>query len=314
MTPACRRCDSPYEPEDLRCPVCSLPTPSNVQPRSETLARILRCHGCGAAVSYDPEIQAPKCDFCGSVMEVEVPVDPVEQAEFLLEFQVDARAAREALGRWLGSRGFFRPSDLRQASTIRGLQPLWWVGWVFRATVRVAWAADSNAGARRSDWAPHAGERMVELERVVVPASRGLTEAECSALISGYDLSTAIPATQTRSEGSVERFTVQRSSARQIVARALERVAARVVSHDVPGSTQRKLRVSVLPRRLETERYAFPAYVLAYRYRDRLYRAIVHGQDPSRIVGTAPWAWGRIATVALGVIVLLVAFVWLVGR
>jgi len=37
--------------------------------------------------------------------------------------------------------------------------------------------------------------------------------------------------------------------------------------------SQRKLSVAVLPRRLGSERLAFPAYVLAYRYRDKLYRA-----------------------------------------
>ncbi len=314
MTASCERCESPYETEDLRCPVCALPTPREVRPAAETLAAILRCHGCGAAVSYDPSARAPRCDFCDSVMEVEVPADPVEQAERFLAFRVTPQEARAALRAWLGSRGFLRPSDLREGAAIRELSPLWWVGWVFDATVRVTWAADSDAGARASGWAPHAGEETLELRRVVVPGSRGLTETECRALIDAYDLSGTSATPDASITATVERFTVQRSSVRRIVAQALERVAVRAVSDAVPGKRVRNVKVSVLPRRLQTVRHAFPAYVLAYRYRDRLYRAIVHGQDARRVLGTAPVAWGRVIAVLATLVVAIVLLVLLAQR
>ena len=45
-------------------------------------------------------------------MEVETPEDPVEQAEHFVRFRVSSQDAHGALKQWLGSRGFFRPSDL----------------------------------------------------------------------------------------------------------------------------------------------------------------------------------------------------------
>ena len=93
---------------------------------------------------------------------------------------------------------------------------------------------------------------------------------------------------------------------------ALRNVAAAHAAAQVPGSTHRNLRVEVLPTRLDTQHLGFPAYVLAYRYRERLYRAIVHGQDPSCVIGSAPWAVGRIVLVVLGAIGLLVLVVVLV--
>ena len=42
---------------------------------------------------------------------------------------------------------------------------------------------------------------------------------------------------------------------------------------------------------------AFPAWVLAYRYKDRLYRTVLSGQDPSCLKGEAPYSAFRIAAV-----------------
>ena len=146
----CRRCHSPIEAGDLRCAVCSLPTPALAHASAATKVELLRCEGCGAAVSYDIKAQAPKCSFCDSVMHVETPEDPLEEASGSLPFAIDDDAAREGLRRWLGTLGFFRPGDLQSSATINELKPLWWVGWVFDAQVLVSWAADSEDGSRRA--------------------------------------------------------------------------------------------------------------------------------------------------------------------
>ncbi len=303
----CRRCESPLEPEDLRCAVCALPAPSLPVEAgvSEVVAQILRCHGCGAAVRYSAEVGAPRCDFCGSVMELETPEDPVEQAERFVPFCVSEAEAREALQAWLGGLGFFRPRDLQARAAVDGLKPLWWVGWMFEAEATVCWAADSNEGSGRSAWAPHSGRFDMTVRNVVVPASVGLHDDECRELVEDYDLRRVDDAPRGYEGATVEQFTVQRSAVRQIIARALEGEAqTRCIPH-IPGSRHRNVRVSVLPARLGSTHYAFPAYVLAYRYEDKLYRAIVHGQNPDCVLGDAPLSWGRIVGVALGVLALV---------
>lgn len=311
MTAApCRRCESPLASSDLRCAICGLPSVEPDEPSDGEVAQVLRCNGCGAAVAWRAEVQAPRCDFCGAVMEVETPEDPIEQAEAFVRFRVTADQARAALSEWLGSRGFFRPSDLRVEAKIRELRPLWWAGWTFDADVLLSWAADSNAGARRSGWAPHAGQARVEMRCVVVPASRGLEVDECEALVPFYDVSDATPRPEPGWEdATVEQFVLQRSSARQLLVQALRGVAADHAVDRIPGSKHRNLKVEVLPTRLDTRHLAFPAYVLAYRYRDRVYRAIVHGQNPEVVIGTAPWAVGRIVGVVLGVLALVAVVV-----
>lgn len=302
----CARCQTPLEAGDLRCAICSLPTPVEHGARSAVEAEVLRCDECGAAVSYDVHAQAPRCAFCGSVMHLERSEDPMEEAQGYLPFQVDPATAQQALRAWLSSRGFFRPSDLATASAVHALRPLFWVAWVFDCESLVSWTADSDHGARSSSWAPHAGQSTLSLSSVLVSASRGLSQAETAALTPRFDLRTMQPTPQRMEGAVVERFDVQRSTARAILAAAIQGTAASHAQRWIPGRTYRNLRVAVLLRRLTTRRLALPSYVLAYRYREKLYRVVVHGQDPRCIVGDSPVSIAKILLVVGGVIAALV--------
>ncbi len=311
---ACARCHCALEQGDLRCAVCGFSAPVATSRATQVEARVLRCTSCGAAVRYDIEARAPRCAFCGSVMHVEGILDPLEQTEWYLQFSVPPDAARDAVRGWMRGLGFFRPSDLVSESTVEKVEPLYWVGWSFDGTARVTWTADSNSGAGRSAWAPHAGALDVAFERVLVSASRGLSAGETRALTPSYDL-TRSAREPYAPEGTVtEQFDVQRSSARERIVEAAEGVALeRVKSGEIPGSRFRNVHVSALLASLRTNRCAFPAYVLAYRYRGELYRAVVSGQNAACIVGTAPYSWWKIAAVATGVVAVLAAVVALLA-
>ena len=80
----CDRCESRIEAGDLRCPICNLTCPeTQPEDRPETAVDVLRCSGCGAAMTYDVRQLAAACAFCGSVLEIEHPNDPNEEARRL---------------------------------------------------------------------------------------------------------------------------------------------------------------------------------------------------------------------------------------
>jgi hypothetical protein len=299
----CERCQSLLEAEDLRCPICSHATPRVARADSPTAqVEILRCSGCGAAMSYEVTARASACAFCGSTIEVEVPDDPTEETERFVPFSIDHAAAERAFRNWLGGLGWFRPSNLRSVSTLESLQPLWWVGWVADAVAKVSWTVDSDAGRRRADWAPHAGQTDLEFEDLVVSASRGLSSTETEALFPSYDLDSAaeLP-TRAGGRATIERFDLPRSAARQQVLAMIGRVVEqRLEAGHLPGKRFRNLNTELVLRRLTSRRYAFPCYVLAYRYRGRLYRLVISGQDAGCLLGTAPYSKGKIIAAVLG--------------
>ena len=312
----CDRCDSPVERDDLRCPICSQATPDIAQAdRSEAKVEVLRCSGCGAAVSYSAKARAPKCAFCGSVMHLETSSDPMEQTERFLPFSIDRDRAVGAYRQWLRGLGLFRPSDLTKAARLESLKALWWVGWVFEADALVSWAADSNPGTREAPWAPHAGQLEMPFRDILVPATRGLSESEATRLTSSYRLDTARDEPESaEGETIVEQFDVRRSFAREQVSDAMRRLAEqRVEDGQIPGSRFRKLKAAILLRRLVTLRYAFPAYVVAYRYRGRLFRTVISGQDAACVLGRAPYSVWKILG-AIGAAFLAMALIgWILS-
>lgn len=308
----CPRCDSPLEIGDLRCSICGQAAP-NLK-NSEALrvsVKLLRCQGCGAAITYDPDLQAPACSFCGDVLEVETNDDPMEQTQWYLPMTVSVDEARLALRDWLGSRGWFQPSDLSSASKLTEIKPLWWVAWVCDAEALVSWSADSNAGTGRSAWAPHAGQNPINFKRLLISGSRGLMPKESDAITPALRLETAMEfPTGGGEHPTLERFDVSRSQARQQIAAAIDAsAAARVEQQFVPGTRFRNVHVSIVLRELVTRRYSFPAYVLAYRYRSELYRVVICGQNARYVIGSSPFSYTKLFLLIGGVtIVLCLAF------
>lgn len=309
----CTRCDTPIEDGDLRCAVCALPVPAAAHVADQARSQILRCTECGAAIGFDANKQAPACGFCGAVMKVEQPADPIEVATLRVPFAVDREGATRSLRVWLGQRGFFAPKTLKDEAVFESLTPLCWAAWIVNARAAVSWTADSDAGSNRSDWAPHAGVTSVDFGNLAIPASRGLTQSECAMLVPYYDLGKVVEIGRGTVPGEepamTESFDAQRSAARDMVRRAIEATAKVRIKPEIPGRRVRNIHVSCLLQGQSTDRVALPAWVLAYRYRGSPYRAIVHGQRPELVFGTAPTDWVKVMLLVLAIAAAIAAIV-----
>lgn len=312
---ACTRCDAAIEEGDLRCPICALPVPAARNPQAlVNRAQILRCTECAAAIAYSADAQAPRCAFCGATMKVEVPVDPIEVAQLRIPFKVTREEASASLRGWLGKRGFFAPKTLKDEAVLESLTPLCWAGWLVNATASVAWAADSDADSHRSAWAPHSGQVSMSFNNIVVPASRGLDHEECRLLIPYYDLRDVVHVDRPDTvESTVESFDAQRSAARKLVQESIELTAKVRVEEHIPGRRFRNVHVACLLEGQKTDRVALPAWVLAYRYRDTPYRAIVHGQRNEVVFGSSPKDWVKIMMLVIGILIVVAAIAALLG-
>jgi len=310
----CRRCDSAITTDDLRCPVCNLTCPaSKPEDRPTTEVEILRCSGCGAAMTYVVKKRASSCAFCGSVLEIEHPADPLEEARVLLPFTINRDRARSAFRVWLGSLGWFRPGDLVSDARLETIQPLRWVGWIFDARATVSWAADTDHDSRRSDWAPHAGRAELEFDDVVVPATRGLSHTEALHLVPSYDSNPQAGVSDLVDDATLERFDLPRSAARRRLIESVEQLSPRrLTTRHIPGNRVRNLHTSTTLRGLAARRVAFPAWVLAYRYKNRLFRTVLSGQDEGRLMGDAPYSKARVFGVIAAVTATVLAVLALI--
>lgn len=297
----CGRCSSVIEAGDLRCPVCFLALPGNASSDAATRVEVLRCETCGAAMKYSAAAKAPHCAFCGGVLKLEEFIDPEEQIERRLPFTVTRSVAVDVYQQWTRRQGFFRPFNFASRATLESLRAVWWPAWMVEARAVATWTADSDAGAQKAKWAPHAGELQSDFDDLIISASRGLTSEECARLVVSYNLtrlasvSAAVP-----SDAEVERFDMPRSFARATIVGAIrKRTEARILAGEVPGSRFRNLHTAIHLRGLSTRRVALPAYVIAYRYRGRLHRTVISGADPTCVIGEAPRSLGKLVVLII---------------
>jgi len=316
VLPHCERCGSAIEAGDLRCPVCYRAVLQASGDREPSIRiHVLRCSSCGAAMEYRARVQSPQCAFCASVLKIEQQTDPMEQTEQYLPFTVDRQTALAVYRRWLSRQGFFRPSNLASAARLESLRALWWVGWAVDAKAVVTWTVDSNDGARRASWAPHAGELETVFDGIVIPATRGLSPVECAKLIPTYVLTSGVQPLETEGISAVrERFATSRSVARGRIVEVIARMAeGRIKGRGAPGIRFCNFHAAIHLRGLVTRRIAFPAYAIAYRYGGRLYRSVISGQDSACIVGQLPHSLAKLAVVIVLICAGLVAMGLIVG-
>ncbi len=310
----CTVCGALLDEEDLFCPNCGTEAPlppGDQKPLPvHMLTHNFQCQGCGASMSYDASAQNLRCPFCGSERMDQQRDAKQLSAERIVPFAVDREAATALLRKWLGT-GFWRPGDLAASSVVTAMTPVLVPYWVFQARALAFWTADSSetpVGAR-GDWFPLFGEHRGSYAGLLIGASGALTPAETESLCP-FDLSAAQPYDAVDTENMiVEQFRVQRKYARPLASQGLENLVQRDCQEYVPGRC-RNLKVNVKLEGLSSTTVLLPVWIMAYRYRDQLYRFLANGQT-GRVTGQAPVSWKKVFA-ASAVVVLLVFLLFLI--
>jgi len=321
----CSVCGALLDEEDLFCANCGTEAPRSEDARdSEEKASDqqtfeakfnFECQGCGASMSYDASAQTLRCPFCGSEKLEERKDTKMLRPEWVVPFAIRQDDAMTRLRQWLGS-SFWRPGDLAQAAVVTGLKQVYVPYWIFAAHVFTYWTADTSQtpiGAR-GDWCPMAGENRASYSGLLVGASSVLTPAETKA-IQPFDLSAAVPPEQIDLDNVVyEQFRVQRKYARPLAQSGLENQERQTCRQFVPGNC-RNLKVNVRAEGLTGDPGLLPVWIMAYKYKGRLYRFLVNGQN-GQCTGSAPTSYSKIAAVvgiAIGLILIAALCAGIVG-
>jgi hypothetical protein len=313
--PRCEKCRELLDEGDLFCPSCGHEAPlSGTHPEDEPAGRIevhrFECPGCGATLTWELEAQGLCCAFCGRRELEEREAVRLPPPRWAVPFQIDHARASTLFREWLG-RGFFRPRDLRKASTLTQVRGVYLPYWSFSADCHFYWTADSDAtppGAK-AEWAPRFGEHATRYEHLLVPASGALTSYETGKL-GIWDLTQAVPwSPELVRDVPSEAFSVTRKRARPLALAELEKRVRADTGPKIPGHRRRNVKVNPLYARIEGWPVLVPVWILAYSYRTRSYRFLVNGQN-GKIEGTAPVSLWRLLVVAglvlLGLILLVV--------
>ena len=316
----CGVCRCYMDDEDLFCANCG-----TENPHADAAAKRLEhapshysfdCTTCGASMSYDASAQALRCPFCGSTkMEKREGVRTI-QPDAVVPLTISRNHAESILRQWLG-KGFWRPADAAQASSIGEMAAVYVPYWVFEAEAFTMWTADSSPAppGSRGDWYPLSGQNRSVYVDVLVGGSSILTPNETSSIIP-FDLSTAVPAPSIDLTNEiVETFRVPRKLARPLARGAVESLEMNACQRQVPNRC-RNMQVNVKIESMRGRPMLLPVWILAYRYKDNLYRVLINAQS-GKIAGVAPFSYNKLGVILLivgAVIALLILIAFLASQ
>ena len=257
-------------------------------------------------MSYDASAGSLRCPFCGCEQLEQQADSKTLAAERVVPFAHQQHDAVSSMQQWLG-RGFWRPGDLAKNAVVVDMTAVYVPYWVFRGWTKTNWTADTSQtpiGAR-GDWFPMTGEHHGSHEGLLVGASGALTPAE-TAEICPFDMGRAANSDDVDLDNvTVERFNVPRKYARPIARRGMEQRDAQACDAQYVPGTCRNLQVNTLVEGMSSEPVLLPVWIMAYRYRDKVFRFLVNGQT-GKCSGQAPVSQMKIAAV-VGAVLLVIA-------
>jgi hypothetical protein len=290
------------------------------------------CKNCGAQVVYEPTRTTLRCAFCDSEYVVESEVSPSallgEEAagaeRWIIPFALDRDAAGERYKEWIG-KGFWAPKDLSVSAKLDKMEGLYIPSWLFEYEAESAWHGKYSqteyrtVTKTRTD--PETGETETYTERepyqvwfpksgthfgrylLPVPASKGITQEEAERL-SEVSLDQLKPFDESYLAGwQAEVAEVSEVAAKERAEERIRELERRACSREVE-------RLEGCSTRLEhkSTRFLFlPVFVMAYTYKDKLYRVLIDGRD-GKIQGEKPTSKVKVA-IAVGIGALLIALI-----
>jgi DNA-directed RNA polymerase subunit RPC12/RpoP len=290
--------------------------------------RALLCKSCGARVALGDKDTAAHCVFCGSSnVLAQAHNRNAIRPESLVPLDVSRAAVEQAFRRW--AKGlWFRPTSLQHARLDAAIG-VYLPFWTFDAVVHSDWSADAGyyyyvavprpvmvggkmrirmVQERRVRWVPKWGARDDAYDDLLVLASRGV-DPSLAAKLGQFDLKQLVPYRPEYLAGwRAEEYQLGLEQGWERGQKAIEERQRARCSGDVPGDTQRDLRVANVIRDVRWKHVLLPIWSITYRHGGRAFPVLVHGQT-GVVRGKAPLSWlkilGLVALIGFAALVLV---------
>lgn len=286
--------------------------------------RVARCTSCGAQIAFDERATAEACAFCGSAIVLQQSdLRNRLRPESLVPLDVGSETVEKAFRSWL--RGlWFRPSSLQSSRTQRAIG-IYVPFWTFDARVHSNWSADAGfyyyvtvptivmvngrpqtrmRTERRVRWEPAWGERDDVYDDLLVHASQGVP-ADLAAELGAFDLTKLVPYRPEYLAGwHAEEYALDLAGGWEAAQKRIVAEQEARCSRDVPGDTQRDLRVRNVISDVRWKHVLLPVWSLTYAHGGKNWSVLIHGQT-GKVVGKAPLSWLKILVLVLGVLAAL---------
>jgi hypothetical protein len=291
----------------------------------------VQCQSCKAVMVFDPKLVGKNCEFCGSpalvaYSEIKDPIRP----QSLLPFKVTQSQIRDSIKGWYASK-WFAPNALRRKALVDQLHGLYIPYWTFDAQVRCPWTAEAgyhyyvteeyrdNNGrtqtrqVQHTRWEPASGQIDHFFDDEPVPGTKGV-DIRLLKQVEPFPTKELVPYDTAYLSGyPVEHYQVvlveaARQSRDQMHSQLMQLCAAQV-----PGDTQRNLRIDPDYSGLTFKHILAPIWLLTYTFGAKTFQVVANGYT-GVIAGKYPKSPWKILLAVLAALLILLVLVIVGGK
>jgi hypothetical protein len=293
--------------------------------------RVAECDNCGARVSFEGSTTADICVYCGSanVLSQEANRRAI-RPESLVPLDIGKGEVEASFRKWIQGL-WFRPNALKKVKRFDAVG-IYVPFWTFDAQVHSDWSAQSGTyyyvtvnytarvngktvhrtrQERRTRWRPAWGSRDDYHNDHLVLGAKG-QPADLIRELGDFRMDGLVPYQPGYLAGwRAEEYSIDLESAWELGRGEIVEIQRQRCSGDVPGDTQRALRVKNQISGVRWKHILLPIWSLQYKFSGKTYTVLIHGQT-GEVVGKAPYSWVKIlllvlTALAVGMVVMLVA-------
>jgi len=286
----------------------------------------VRCDKCGAEQQMAGSLFAGHCTFCGAAIVSKSYASRRIKPKSLVPFQVNRQRAAEAFRRWVRSL-WLAPGDLkRYAQSDAGLTGVYLPYWTYDCNTASDYAGErgddyyttetyttqdsqgrsvtQTRRVKHTRWTPASGHVEKFHDDVLVMASKTLP-ANITDSVMRFNLKGLVPYQPEFVSGyQAEAYQVTLREGFPIAKQSIDEAVRALIRRDIGGDQQRIHSVSTRYADVKFKHVLLPAWISAYRYRDKVYRFLINGQT-GEVSGESPKSWWKIALLVAAILVVL---------
>jgi predicted RNA-binding Zn-ribbon protein involved in translation (DUF1610 family) len=296
----------------------------NAETNAPTVDRIVvSCQACGAETTFDDNVVASACPFCGTDIVAQEHSVKKLKPESLLPFHIDQDNSVSLFKQWLSSR-WFMPDKVKKFARRGGLKGLYSPYWTYDASTTTRYTGERGEyyyvtetytavedgkevtrerEVRKTRWYPASGTVQNGFDDVVVVGSTNIPQKLSDRLIP-WDLENLVPYTEDYLSGFlVESYTVDVKTGFEDAKKKMEPTIRAAINDDIGGDEQRIHSMKTQYADITFKHLLLPVWFGAYRFGDRVFQYMVNART-GEVQGERPWSWVKIAfAVLLGLLI-----------
>ncbi len=294
---------------------------------SETVVvTVVKCSNCAAETTFDPNITADECAFCGTALIGGQHTERIIKPKALLPFKIADREAHELFRKWLEGL-WFAPNSLKQyAHRDEKLDGVYLPHWTFDSDTATDWRGQrgeyyyvtetytvdgktQTRQVRKTRWYSRSGHLHHFFDDVLVCATNSLPRKYMT-LLEPWDLEALVPYDEAYLSGfKSEAYSVELEPGWGHAKNRIDSDIDVMIRQQIGGDEQRITWKNSNYNDITFKHILLPVWISAYRYNDKVFRFIVNART-GKVQGERPWSWVKIAGVVILAILILALIIY----